>query len=127
MVENEMLDSESNKQPCLRSILGTCYGLMAANENLLLQNLPELLEDQIHYGQVREKTFDLLIENLDTASALSVKNVNLRTKKLSLLLLSRLERNLGQHLGISEDKKNHWVWRFFCQNIPRIAALMIMS
>ena len=33
---------------------------MAANENLLLQNLPELLEDQIHYGQVREKTFGLL-------------------------------------------------------------------
>ena len=67
------------------------------------------------------------IEILDTASAPSVNDVNLRTKKLSLLLLSRLERNLGQRLGISEDKKNHWVWRFFCRNIPRIAALMIMS
>jgi hypothetical protein len=43
------------------------------------------------------------------------------------LLLSRLERNLGQRPGVYEKKKNHWVWRFFCRNIPRIAALMIMS
>jgi hypothetical protein len=43
------------------------------------------------------------------------------------LLLSRRERNLGQRLGVYEKKKNHWVWHFFCRNIPRIAALMIMT
>jgi hypothetical protein len=52
------------------------------------------------------------IEILGTASAPSVNDVNLRTKKLSLLLLSRLERNLGQRLGISEDKKNHWCYDY---------------
>ena len=67
------------------------------------------------------------IESLDMASAPSLNDVNLRTKKLSVLLLSRLERNPGQRLGVYEKKKNHWVWRFVCQNIPRIAALMIMS
>ena len=68
MVENGMLDSESKKQPCLRAILGTCVGLSAAHEALILENLTVLLDDQMKYGRVREETFDLLEFPIDTGT-----------------------------------------------------------
>ena len=60
-VSTGIITSPTNPEPNKKAILGTKRTpLMAADEKLILDNFPILLEDVYNYGMVREETFDRL-------------------------------------------------------------------